>query len=168
MSTHQPAEIILQPPTMLRKELVRDLSPRVLAELESIRTRYHVSPGELLFSRGERASRVIEIVTGTVKLWLDRPQQETVLLRLVRPGELLGLREVVIARGYGVNASAVSAVEYFSVPRKGFLDLMHKHFELGFNVTKLLSTELSSAHETLRSMVADAVPVTKERRHTHA
>jgi CRP/FNR family transcriptional regulator, polysaccharide utilization system transcription regulator len=168
VSTHQPAEMILQPPTMLRKELVRDLSPRLLAELEAIRTRYHVSPGELLFSRGERASRVIEIATGTVKLWLDRPQQDTVLLRLVRPGELLGVREAVIGRGYGVNASAVSAVEYFTMPRKGLLDLMHKHFELGFNVTKLLSSELSSAHETLRGMVADAAPVVKDRRHSQA
>ena len=160
--------MILQPPTMLRKELVRDLSPHMLAELEAIRTRYHVSPGELLFSRGERASRVFEIATGTAKLWLDRPQQETVLLRLVRPGELLGLREAVIGRGYGVNASAVSAVEYFSVPRKGFLDLMHKHFELGFNVTKLLSTELMSAHEILRDMVSEAVPISKDHRYPSA
>lgn len=149
---------------MLRKEMVRDLSPRVLGELEAIRTRYHVSPGELLFSRGERASRVIEISTGTAKLWLDRPQQDTVLLRLVRPGELLGLREVVTGKGYSVNLSAVSAVEYFSVPRKSLLELMHKHFELGFNVAKMLSTELSSAHETLRAMVADAPPVPRDRR----
>ena len=166
VSTYQPAEIILQPPVMLRKELMRDLSPQVLGELEAIRTRYHISPGEQLFSRGERASRVIEIVTGTAKLWLDRPQQETVLLRLVRPGELLGVRELVTGRGYSTNASAVSAVEYFSVPRKSLLELMHKHFELGFNVAKLLSTELSSAHETLRAMVAEAPPIPKDRRGT--
>jgi CRP/FNR family transcriptional regulator, polysaccharide utilization system transcription regulator len=164
VSTHHATEMILQPPTMQRKELVRDLSSEALAELESIRTRYHVSPGEVLFSRGERASRVVEIATGTVKLWLERPQQDAVLLRLARPGELLGLREVVTGRGYAVNAAAVSAVEYFTMPRKSFLDMVHKRFDVGFNVTKLLSVELSSAHETLRAMVAESEAAVRDRR----
>ena len=155
---------MLQPPTMLRKDFVRELSPETLAELESIRTRYHVSAGEVLYSQGENSNRVLEIAVGTVKLWLEGPIQETLLLRLVRPGELLGLREVVTGKGYSVNASAVTAVEYFATPRKSFIDLLHKHFDAGFAVTRLLSAELSSAHETLRSMVSDAPPPHKERR----
>jgi CRP/FNR family transcriptional regulator, polysaccharide utilization system transcription regulator len=87
-----------------------------------------------------------------------------VLLRLARPGELLGLREVVTGRGYAVNAAAVSAVEYFTMPRKSFLDMVHKRFDVGFNVTKLLSVELSSAHETLRAMVAESEAAVRDRR----
>jgi CRP-like cAMP-binding protein len=152
--------MMLQPPTMLRKEFVRELSPKMLGELEAIRTRYHLSAGEVLFSHGETASRLVEIAAGTVKLWLDRPQQETLMLRLVRPGELLGLREVVTGKPHSMNAAAVTSVEYFGIPRKSFLDLMHRHFEVGFNVTRLLSAELSSAHETLRAMVAESAPAT--------
>ena len=148
---------------MLRRELVRDLSPETLAELEGIRTRYHVSAGEVLFSQGESASRLFEVVAGTVKLWLDRNQQDPLMLRLARSGELLGLREVVTGKGYSVNAAAVTAVDYFTVPRKSFLELMHDHFNAGFNVTRLLSAELSSAHETLRTMVADVSPVVRDR-----
>lgn len=155
---------MLQPPSMLRKELVRDLSPAMLAELEGIRTRYQISAGEVLFSRGETATRLVEVAGGAVKLWLDRPQQETLLLRLVRPGELLGLREVVTGKSYSINAAAVTAVDYFAIPRKSFLELMHRHFELGFNVTRLLSAELFSAHETLRAMVAATAPPAKDRR----
>lgn len=155
---------MLQPPTMLRKELVRELSPAMLAELEGIRTRYHLSAGELLFSRGEKASRLLDVAAGAVKLWLDRPQQETLMLRLVRPGELLGLREVVTGKSYGVNAAAVTAVDYFATPRKSFMELMHRYFPLGFNVTRLLSAELFSAHEVLRTMVADTASATKDRR----
>lgn len=155
---------MLQPPTMLRKDFVRELSPKTLAEMESIRTRYHVSPGEVLFSQGENSTRVLEVASGTVKLWLEGPVQETLLLRLVRPGELLGLREVVTGKGYGVNASAVTAVEYFAIPRKSFIELLHKHFDAGFAATRLLSAELSSAHETLRAMVSDAPPPPKPHR----
>lgn len=159
---------MLQPPTMLRKDLVRDLSPAMLEELEAIRTRYHLSAGEVLFSYGETASRVVEVAGGTVKLWLERPQQEPLMLRLVRPGELLGLRELVTGRSYSLNAAAVTAVDYFAIPRKSFLELMHNYFEVGFNVTRLLSAELSSAHETLRSMVAESAPTTRERRRSSA
>lgn len=155
---------MLQPPTMLRRELIRELSPAMLEELEAIRTRYHLSAGELLFSYGEAASRLVEIAAGTVKLWLDRPQQETLLLRLVRSGELLGLREVVTGKPHSMNAAAVTAVDYFTIPRKSFLDLVHRHFAVGFNVTRLLSAELSSAHETLRAMVADSAPITSRDR----
>jgi CRP-like cAMP-binding protein len=149
---------MLQPPTTLRKDFVRELSPAMLAELEGIRTRYHLSAGEVLFSYGETASRLVEIAGGSVKLWLDRPQEETLILRLVRPGELLGLREVITGKPHSVNAAAVTAVDYFAIPRKSFLDLMHRHFEIGFNVTRLLSAELSSAHAILRSMVAESSP----------
>lgn len=155
---------MLHPPTMLRKELVRDLSPAMLAELESIRTRYHLSAGEVLFSHGEKASRLVEIAAGTVKLWIDRPQQETLMLRLVRSGEVLGLRELVTGKPHSMNAAAVTAVDYFAIPRRSFLELMHRHFEIGFNVTRLLSAELSSAHETLRSMVSESTPGPKDRR----
>ena len=155
---------MLQPPTMLRKELVRNLSPAMLAELESIRTRYHLSAGEVLFSSGEKASRLVEVAAGTVKLWIDRPQQETLMLRLVRSGEILGLREVVTGKPHSINAAAVTAVDYFTIPRRSFLELMHRHFEIGFNVTRLLSAELSSAHETLRAMVAESTPNPKDRR----
>ena len=155
---------MLQPPTMLRKELVRNLSPAMLAELESIRTRYHLSAGEVLFSSGEKASRLVEVAAGTVKLWMDRPQQETLMLRLVRSGEILGLREVVTGKPHSINAAAVTAVDYFTIPRRSFLELMHRHFEIGFNVTRLLSAELSSAHETLRAMVAESTPNPKDRR----
>src|SRR5690242_19417650 len=92
VNSQRTSEIILQPPTMLRRELVRDLSPETLADLEGIRTRYHVSAGEVLFSQGEAASRLVEVIAGTVKLWLDRNQQEPLMLRLARSGELLGLR----------------------------------------------------------------------------
>ena len=155
---------MLQPPTTLRKDFMRELSPAMLAELEAIRTRYHLSAGEVLFSHGETASRLVEIAAGTVKLWLDRPQQETLMLRLVRAGELLGLREVVTGKPHSVNAAAVTAVEYYGIPRKSFLDLMHRHFEVGFNVTRLLSAELSSAHAILRSMVAESAPATSRDR----
>lgn len=168
MNPQRSTEIILQPPTMLRKELIRELPPAALAELEALRTRYHLSAGEVLFSSAETASRLIEIAGGTVKLWMDRPQQETLLLRLVRPGEVLGLREVVVGNNYTTNAAAVTAVDYFAIPRKSFLDLMHERFELGFNVTRLLSTELSRAHETLRTMVAESARAVRDRRAPHA
>ena len=155
--------MILQPPATLRRDLVRDLSPETLDEFERIRTRYQVSAGEVLFTRGEPANRLYELASGTAKLWIDGPKQEISLLRLARAGELLGLREVITGGSYSLNATAATPAEFFVIPRKAFLELLHEHFDAGFGVTRMLSAELSFAHETLRAMVATPA-ILKERR----
>lgn len=160
---HRPNEIILQPPAMVHRDFVRELSPETLEEFERIRTRYRVTAGEVLFTRGEPANRLYELASGSAKLWVDGPKQEICLLRLARSGELLGLREVVTGSNYGLNATAATPVEFFAIPRKAFLELLHEHFDAGFSAARMLSNELNFAHETLRAMVA-APAASKERR----
>ncbi len=85
------------------------------------------------------------------------------MIRLARSGELLGLRELVVGTHYSVNATAATPMELFAIPRKPFLQMLHDHFDAGFSATRMLSIELSTAHERLRAMVA-APAIVKERR----
>jgi CRP-like cAMP-binding protein len=73
-------------------------------------------------------------------------------LRVVSPGEALGLSAVLSGGSYEVTAEALDPVQYASVRRKDLLHFLHEHREVCMHVVNLLSQDLHVAYDRVRSV----------------
>lgn len=76
--------------------------------------------GVTAFREGERADRIFLLESGLVKLSRDFDPQRQMIIRLVRPGELIGDRAVSAIDAYRYTAEALMDSSYWEVGREQF------------------------------------------------
>jgi CRP-like cAMP-binding protein len=76
---------------------------------------YEVPAGTVLLRQGDAAAAIFTIRAGFVKRWLTLPDGTVRIVRLLRPGDVLGL-EALSQRSYDLGAGAVTAVQLCRLP----------------------------------------------------
>ena len=142
----------LRYPALLRQELAAALPGPALREMERIKKRRAFGEGELLFGQGAPARQVLEVVSGSIRLWMHHPRKPELYLREAGPGELLGLCETMAGGRYTFNAMATAAGEVELIEREELLKLLARRYEIALAITRVMSTHLTQTHELLREM----------------
>jgi CRP/FNR family transcriptional regulator len=112
----------------------------VIRDFSLLRT---VSAGNQIFSEGEPASGFFVVLKGRVKVFKLSISGEERILHVIHEGGALA--EAVLFSGmekYPAFAEALTDSELLYVPRKLFLDLMKRHFDLSLSVLASLSEKL--------------------------
>lgn len=92
------------------------------------------------------------LCAGQVKLTSTSKEGKSVIMRIVQPGEFLGLSAVVSNTPCLANAETITPCQTRFVSQKDFLRLMQQHVELSMQVAKALSREYASACREIRSL----------------
>ncbi|MFQ5926454.1 MAG: Crp/Fnr family transcriptional regulator [Terriglobia bacterium] len=136
---------------VLREEgLFCRLSAESSRQLSAIRQTAFYPPGALLFVEGESLRGLFILCSGQAKVSANSSAGRSIILRVVEPGEVLGLSSVIAHSSSPVTAETLAASQVAFIPRAEFLEFLRSHAEISLRVAEHLSMELHKAWEQSR------------------
>jgi CRP/FNR family transcriptional regulator len=120
-------------------------------ELEAITTTYPT--GAVLFAEGQAPRGVFIVRRGRVKLSICGSDGRTLILRIVEPGDPLGVAAVVSGRPYEATAETQEPSEISFLRQCDLLRLMRTHGELALWVTQHISADYASTCREIRDLI---------------
>ena len=129
-----------------------DLSLSALEDLNKVKCLASYPKGAKLFHEGQPPRGVFVLCTGTVKLWTSSSNGRTIITRIARSGEVLGLNATVSGRSYGVSAEMMEPGQANFIPRASLLQLMTDHSEVAVAAGEQLSAVYYTAHEEVLTL----------------
>ena len=120
------------------------LEPRCAARLESLISRVHLTPKQILFIEDEPAAHHFTIVNGVVSISKSMADGRRQIVGFMFPGDFLGVAE---EGSYSCTAQAVTPVELCRFPRPSFEALAEECPEIEHRLLQAVSTELVEAQE---------------------
>jgi CRP-like cAMP-binding protein len=133
-------------------ELFEGLSGDTSEEFEALVHKYSHPHGTILFGTGEPCRGVFWLLSGLVSVSVSTDPGSSTTLYVARPGELLGLKEVLCAETYGTTARTEGPCEVNFVNRADFSNFFSSHPDAAFRIVQQLSQRLGIALNQLRSM----------------
>ena len=121
-------------------------------KLEACSFPVHYPTGATLFSEGEPARGIFIVRTGRVKIFLRSGDGRTLILRLARAGDVLGIPGSLSGRQYEVTAETLGPCQLAFIKREPFLRLMNTHMEISTAVAHQLARIYSSACHEVRCL----------------
>ena len=126
------------------------LPETALQDLNSCRQNSFYPPGAVLFVEGGSPDGLFILCSGEAKLVAGSKEGRNIILRVVEPGEVLGLSSVTSDTPYSVSAETLVPSQVSFIPRLDFLRIMRSHAEVAHRVAEHLSMELHKAWEQTR------------------
>lgn len=122
-----------------------DLSPGAMAEYDAMGVHLTAPTGSLLFREGQPARNVHLLCSGHVKLTASSKEGRTLLVRIARPGDVLGLSAAMSGTPYETTAQALEPVQIKSFQQKDFLCFIERHIEGSMHAAQMLNREYRDA-----------------------
>ncbi len=129
-----------------------DLPADVLQALDDIKTVKACPRGTALFLEGRQARGVFVLCDGRAKLTICAEGRKRLQVRTAGPGEVLGLSSALSGRPYELTAETVDACQVAFVKRRDLLKFLREHCEACLQVVNLLSGDLHTAYERVRTI----------------
>jgi CRP/FNR family transcriptional regulator, cyclic AMP receptor protein len=128
------------------------LTPPALRDFEAVKSTATYPAGAILFLEKQDPRGVFVLCQGEVKLSISSSGGKTLILRIARPGEILGLMAVMSGSSYEVTAETLHPCQVAFIRRDDFLRFLAKRPEVYQGVVKQLSSLYQGACEQLRTV----------------
>jgi len=129
-----------------------DLAPETQKDLTAARSMAVYPEGAVLFLEKQDPRGVFILCAGQVKLSISSSSGKTLILRIVKPGEILGLMAVMMDAPYEVTAETIHPCQVAFIRRDEFLRLVAKHPEISQHVIRQFTSLYSGACQQLRTV----------------
>jgi CRP/FNR family transcriptional regulator, polysaccharide utilization system transcription regulator len=117
----------------------------VLADLSDSKSCTVYKKGDTLFREGGHPFGVYCINAGKIKLSLTGEEGKEQIVRLAKPGDVLGYRAALSGERYAATAVALENSNVCFIPKEQFLKALKGDGNLSFETMKLLSHQLREA-----------------------
>jgi CRP/FNR family transcriptional regulator len=101
--------------------------------------------GSILFTEGHMPRIVSVVCNGRVKLTRSSQDGKTLLVKVARPGDVLGLSAALSRLPHEVTAQAIEDTQITTFAHKDFLYFIQHHLEGSLHAAESLSNEYRSA-----------------------
>jgi CRP/FNR family transcriptional regulator len=128
------------------------LSLAALKDFNAARMSATYTGGAVLYIEKQDPRGVFVLCAGEVKLSISSSAGKTLILRIARPGEILGLMAVLANIPYEVTAETLHPSQVAFIRREDFLRLLTQHHELSEGVVRQLTSLYNGACEQLRTV----------------
>lgn len=108
--------------------------------------------GAVLFVEGQTPRGVYLLCRGRVKLSTTSSEGKTLILKIVHPGELLGLHATVSNAPYEITAETAQPCQLNFIKREDFLRFLEQHGEACLRAAQHLSQDCHAAYQQIRSL----------------
>lgn len=122
-----------------------DLPTHVLNDYDVMGVHVMLPSGARLFSDGQEARGVSVLCSGLVKLSKSSKDGKTLLVRIAKPGDVLGLSAVLAGTPYEVTGEAIEPVQMKTFQRGEFLQFLQHHVEGNQHAADHLNNEYRAA-----------------------
>jgi CRP/FNR family transcriptional regulator len=128
------------------------LSDQTLQGLDRIMHATTYPEGSLIFVEGQAPRGVYVLTQGRVKLMTTNRDGKTFIMKIVEPGEILGLHAVVTGNPYELTVETLQPSQLAFISAADFLRFIKQHGDACLHVAQQLSNDCQSAYEVIRSI----------------
>jgi CRP/FNR family cyclic AMP-dependent transcriptional regulator len=114
--------------------------------------------GATLFVEGQTCRGIYILCRGRVKLSATSSQGQTLIFKIAKPGEVLGLNATVSGTPHNTTAETGQACQLNFVKQADFLRFLTEHSDACMHAAIHLSRECQQAYQQLRSFVMRSAP----------
>ena len=125
------------------------------ASLEAFKQIRHaaVFPGSaVIFVQGQSPGGIFALCQGEAKLSCTSIDGRTLILRIAKPGEILGLDAVVTGKPYELTAETLEPCQLNFVSRKDFLQFLKQHSDACLRAAQHISRDCREAYDSVRAV----------------
>lgn len=108
--------------------------------------------GALLFVEGEQPRGVFVLCRGQAKLTTTSADGRTLIVKIAKAGEILGVSAAMLGKPYEVSAETLEASQVSFVRRDDFLRLLSSYAEACLHTAQQLSEKYEAAQREIRSL----------------
>jgi CRP/FNR family cyclic AMP-dependent transcriptional regulator len=134
------------------ERLFCNLPPAAVQELASITSGAAYPKGATLFVEGQLPRGVFIVCSGRVKLSTSSAYGKTLILRISKPGEVLGLPATITGKPYELTADVIEPTQANFISGQDFLLFLRKHGEAALRVAQQLGETYHSAIAEMRTI----------------
>jgi len=109
--------------------------------------------GAILFIEGQMPRGAFVLCSGKVKLSTTSREGKVLILKIVDPGEVIGLSAVISGEAYEITAETLEPCLVNFVDGDGLLRLMERSGELGLRSAQAVSREFQYAYREIHELV---------------
>lgn len=129
-----------------------DLPGDTLQDFDVLKTITEYPRGTVLFQEGQAARNVSLLCAGRARLSVCSESGRRLTIRIAGPGEVLGLSAVLAGSPHEMTAELLENAQVATIKRKDLLRFLHEHREACLQVVNLLSQDLHTAYDRVRSV----------------
>jgi CRP/FNR family cyclic AMP-dependent transcriptional regulator len=137
---------------MRAERIFCDLPTSALEAFEKIKYTTAYPIGAILFVEGQAPRGIFVLCKGRVKISMGASDGKTLILKIVEPGEVLGISATVSGKPYELTAETMDPCQVNFVKREDFLRFLKDHADACFKVAEQLSEKYNNACHELRSL----------------
>jgi CRP-like cAMP-binding protein len=133
------------------------LNKEELLKIADCKTSYTIKKGEPIFEEGETLNGIFCIKEGVCKLSKLTSNGKDQIVKLVKPGELLGQRSMISDEPANLSAVALEDMDVCFVPRNEVLAFFGTNNKFSMEVMKSICGDLRDADDHMISMAQKTV-----------
>jgi CRP/FNR family transcriptional regulator, polysaccharide utilization system transcription regulator len=139
---------------------LKALNKDELIKLSECKTSYTLKKGESIFEEGENVNGIYCVKDGVCKLSKLSANGKDQIVKLVKPGELLGQRSMISEEPTNLSATALEDMEICFIPKSEVLGLFERNNQFSMNLMKSICGDLKESDD---HMVSVSQKTVKER-----
>lgn len=128
------------------------VSPTTAKALGEIRRTTSYPAGAILFMEGEPARGVYIVCQGRVKLLTTNSDGKTLIFKIAKPGDILGLNPAISGTPHEITAETLQPAQLAYVGREDFLRFIREHGDACLQAAQHLGRDCHQAYEVIRSI----------------
>jgi CRP-like cAMP-binding protein len=131
---------------------LKSLNKEELLRMADCKTSYTIKKGEHIFEEGEITKGVFCVKEGICKLSKLSTNGKDQIVKLVKPGELLGQRSMISDEPANLSAVALEDMEVCFIPKTEIMGFFNENNQFSMNVMKTICGDLKDADDHMVSM----------------
>jgi CRP/FNR family transcriptional regulator len=108
--------------------------------------------GTIVFTEGQAARGVHILCQGQIKLLTTNSDGRRMILKIVKPGEGLGLNSIITGKPYELTAETLQPSRLTFIARADYLNFITEHTDACLQLGRHLSRDCQSADDAVRSI----------------
>lgn len=136
---------------------LKALNKDELIRMAECKTSYTIKKGEPIFEEGEVTNGIYCIKDGVCKLSKLSDNGKDQIVKLVKPGELLGQRSMISDEPANLSAVALEDMEVCFIPRSEVMQFFTQNNQFSMNVMRTICDDLKGADDHMVNMAQKTV-----------
>ena len=138
--------------TLKQQGFFRDLTPEAARDFEAIKSSFAYPRGAVLFQELDSFRGVYLLCAGKIKLTISSSGGKTLILRLARPGEVLGLMAAISGTPYEATGVTMEPCRMAFIRHDDFSRFIHKHPEIYKSMVQQMSAQYFGTCQRIRNI----------------
>lgn len=129
-----------------------DMAAEPLKAFDAMKSIAQYPKGSILFAEGRPPRGIYLLCDGRAKLTVCSESGKRLLVRVIGPGECIGLGAAISGTNYEVNCELLDTSHVAFIRRKDLVPFLREYPEICMKIVQKLSSDLHGAYERVRNV----------------